>query len=118
MLIISVSPSSPVLGFCVTWVAGRIEEAEKYAQGWRKRDGVSDDFGYLQREVPAATAAVARRGANSPEDAERRKAGREVERSRRGRCDKRRTAVDVTEGLDIFLRSAESQGRKYGKRES
>lgn len=66
--------------------------------------------------MPAAAAAVARRGANPPtEDAERRKTGREVERTRRGCCDNRRAAVDVTKGLDIFVRSAESQDWRYGK---
>ena len=62
------------------------------------------------------TGTVARREANSPtEDAERRKAGREVEKSRQGCCDSRRTAVDVKNGLDIFVKNAGSQGRRYGK---
>lgn len=70
----------------------------------------------LQREVPTEAAAVARRGANSPtEVAERRKADREVERSRRGCCDNRRAAVDVKNGLDILENNAESQSRRFGK---
>lgn len=41
MAIVRGSPSSPVLGFCVTFVAGRMAEEEKLAkrwrvQGWRK----------------------------------------------------------------------------------
>jgi hypothetical protein len=79
---------------------------------------VSGDFrtSGLQREVPTEAAAVARRGANSPTGvAERRKAGRDVERSRRGCCDNCRAAVDMANGLDILGDKAESQSRRFGK---
>jgi hypothetical protein len=36
--IISVSPSSPVLGFCITLLAGRADEEEKEAACWRNGD--------------------------------------------------------------------------------
>lgn len=87
MAIKSSSPSSPVFGFCRTLVARRTDDEENGARGWWNWEGKIENRGLevFERNVLAVAAAVDRRVTGSPtEDAERRKAGREVEKSRQG----------------------------------
>lgn len=102
--IISVSPSSPVLGFCTTFVTGRTGEDEKEATCWRNgnRDMERGPV-ILYREVVGVILVVCRQVATSPtEDAEMRKAGRDVEKRRACCCDSRRAAVDDRSDLVIL----------------
>jgi hypothetical protein len=94
MAISSGSPSSPVLGFCVTLVAGRKGEDENSAHRWRRERGAWGRGAEPLISGVLATLAV-RQERNWPSGNAERQAGREVENRRQaGACDSRLAAVD------------------------
>lgn len=99
-------------------VAGRTGEEENRARGWWKRGReIGDRIRQgLERYVLALGAAVTRRITGSPtEDAERRKAGTEVEKSREDFWVSRQVADDKINDRGMFLIVKESPSPRDGK---
>lgn len=99
-------------------VAGRTVEEENKARGWLKRvqEAGNRICEGLEVYVLVLGEAVTRRVTGSPtEVAERRKVGREVEKSRDDCWDSRQAADDGRNGRDMFLIVDESLRMRDGK---